>query len=123
MDASLMESQVIVSGDEHVIHIYNEPALADFFFKNCVHHHLECGWGICQSEEHHCRFEEAFVGNKGCFPFISPSNANIVIPPSYIELSKERSSLGLVDELGNQWQWIGISDHPLIESSIVLHWS
>jgi len=91
-----------------------------FFLKDGVHHHLKGGRGVGQPKEHDRWFEQPFVSNKGCFPLVSPSNANVVISPSYVKLGKQGSSAGLVYELGNQRERVRVSNGPLIQTSVVL---
>ena len=97
MNAFLVEDWVVVGGDEHVIHVDDEPTFAKFFFKNSVHHHLEGSRGVGHAEEHHHRFEESLVSNKCCLPLVSVSDSHVIIPPPYIEFSKEGSTPCLVN--------------------------
>src|SRR5712675_1706828 len=91
-----------------------------FLLKDGVHHHLKGGWGVGQSKEHDRWFEQPFVSDEGCFPLVSLSDTNIIVSPSYVELSKQGSSAGLIYELGNQREWVRISNGPLVQTSVVL---
>src|SRR5882672_2146190 len=97
MNAFLVEGRVVMSGNKHIIHVDDEPSFAKFFFEDSVHHHLESGRGVGQTEEHHHWFEEPFVGDEGCFPLIAIPNSYIVVSPSYIEFSEQSSASCFVD--------------------------
>jgi hypothetical protein len=56
--------------------------------ENVIHHCLEGGRAISESEEHDERFKESAVGPKSSLPFISGLNANIVEAPADIQLSE-----------------------------------
>jgi hypothetical protein len=43
--------------DGHIVHVNREPSLCDFDRENRVHHCLEGGWRVCESEEHYGWFE------------------------------------------------------------------
>src|SRR5712671_6305926 len=109
-----MKGETIVSHDQHVIHINDELSFSEFFFKYCVHHHLEGGWGVSQAEEHDSWFKEAFIGNESRLPFVSSPDANIVIAPSYVKFSEQCSGSSFIDELRNEWEGVSISDSPLV---------
>src|SRR5712671_3674913 len=101
MDAFLVVSQVIVRGNQHIVHVDDEPSFVNFVLEDGVHHHLKGGWGICQPEEHDRWFKQSFIGDKGCFPLVSPSNADVVVSPSNVEFSEQSPGTGFVYELGN----------------------
>ena len=73
MDAFPVVDWVVIHGDQHVIHVDDEPSFMHFFLEDGVHHHLEGGWQIGQSEEHHSGFEQPFVSDEGRLPFVSSS--------------------------------------------------
>ncbi len=52
---SLIFFALSVDGD--IVHIYGEPALSNFRAEDGVHHHLEGGGRVCESEEHYGWFE------------------------------------------------------------------
>src|SRR5712675_2212788 len=116
-----MVGWIIVCGDQHIVHVDNEPSFVDLVLEDGVHHHLEGGWGIRQAEEHDCWFEQSFIGNKGCFPFVSLSNADVIIPPPYVELGKQSSGASFVYKLGNQREGVRVSNRPLVQPSIILN--
>ena len=61
------------------------------------------------------------VGLKGTFPLISLANANIVVPPTNIQLGEVFGPAKLIDELQNEGYGVVIFDHHCIECSVVLH--
>jgi hypothetical protein len=68
-------------------------------YKDGVHKSLESGRGVSQSEQHHSRFEQAVVSGKHGLPFVPSLNANVVIPPTYVELSEESSLMETVNDV------------------------
>jgi hypothetical protein len=72
--------------DQDVVHIDREPIFSQFFNEDCIHHGLEGGWGVGETEKHDSGFEEAFVGNECHLPLVLFLDADIVVPPSYVEL-------------------------------------
>ena len=52
--------------------------------KDLVHHGLERGRGIAESEEHDCGFEGSSMANKCCFPFVSFLNPYVYVSPSKV---------------------------------------
>jgi hypothetical protein len=58
-----------------------------------VHHQLEAGWGIGESEEHHHWFKEALVHLECGLPLVAIADSNVVVPPLDIKLCKECQSV------------------------------
>jgi len=85
-----------------------------------IHELLESGGGIGETEEHDGGFEEAFVGNKGGFPLVSVFDSDIVIAPSDIELGEYFGVFEFVDEVGDQWERVGIPNSVFIKIPVVL---
>ena len=77
---------VVCGVDENVVHIDSEPVFSEFFGEYRVHHRLECGGGVCESEEHDSWFEQSLVSDEGCLPFVSFLNADVVVSPPDVEL-------------------------------------
>ena len=74
--------------NEDVVHVNREPSFSEFFLEQGVHHSLEGGWGVGESEEHDTRFEEAFIRNEGRLPFIALLDVNVIVSPSDVEFSE-----------------------------------
>jgi hypothetical protein len=55
-----------------------------------VHHGLEGGWGVGEAEKHHHRFEQSSVCFECGLPLVAVAYVDVVIPPSDIQLRKER---------------------------------
>ena len=92
------------------IQIYHYHPFRDQVFKYCVHQHLEGGWAVGQSEEHHKWLVEASVGPESCFPFVTIFHLDIVKSPTYIKLSEVLSSLQLIDEFRDEREQVLIFD-------------
>src|SRR6202167_6434253 len=80
---------VSVIDDENIVHIDLEPALSDFDGEYCIHHILESCRRVCQAKEHYRWFVDSALRNKCCLPFVAFANADIIIAPTDIHLSKK----------------------------------
>jgi hypothetical protein len=75
--------------DEDVIKVYTNHAFHDEVLENVVHHHLEGGGRISESEKHHQGLIEAAISMKHCLPLVTILHPNILVPPLHIELGEE----------------------------------
>ena len=82
--------------------------------EDLVHHFLERGMRVTETEIHNERFEGPFVRGKCNLPFIAFANSHIVISPLKIHLREEFTTFQLVNKLRNKWQPIVILNGPLI---------
>ena len=82
---------------EHVVHVDVKPSFADHISKDVVHHSLERSWGVAQSEEHYCWFEQSFVCFERCFSLVAVFNAYVVVFRAYVHLGEPGISFDLVD--------------------------
>ena len=99
-----MLSAFLVSGsvggeDEEVIHIDDKPSFSDHVPEGIVYESLEGGGGVGETEEHNCRFKEAFMGDEGGFPLVSVFDAEVVVAPSNIKLGEDFSISEFIDEV------------------------
>jgi hypothetical protein len=51
------------------------------------------------------------------------SNLNIVVTPVDVECREERFALELFKNVGDLGYGIDVSDRPLVDFAVVLHWS
>ncbi len=56
--------------DSYVVHVDGYTPFIDEVTEDGVHHHLKCGQGVGQAEEHDHWFVQALVGYKCCFPAV-----------------------------------------------------
>ena len=56
--------------------------------KDVVHHSLEGGRGVAQPEEHDSGLIESPVCLEGCLPLVTFLDANVVVPPSDVQLGE-----------------------------------
>ena len=75
--------------DKEVVHVDDEPSFSDHVAKRVIHEALEGGGGVGKPEEHHSGFEEAFVGDEGCFPLVTVFDLYVVVPPPNVEFSED----------------------------------
>ena len=97
-----------------VIHINDKPTFSDVVGKVIVHKGLE-GWGrSAEAEEHYCWFKQSQLSDKYSLPFISFFDANIVIPPTDIELGEVGELSQVVDEISDEGEGVGVFDSVVI---------
>jgi len=78
---------------------------------------------VGETKVHDQGFKKSMVRSEGCFPLITLSDTHIVISPIYIQLH-EVLGFGfqnLVDNIGDEGEWVGVLHHHCIEFSVVLH--
>jgi hypothetical protein len=121
LEIGLLGVQFSVNCD--IIHVYREPSLGHFLTKDRVHHHLEGGRRIGETEEHDHVFKEPFWGEKGSFPFICLFNLNVVVSPSDVKLGEQGTSAEAINGLGNEGGDISVFLSPFVDWAIVLYWS
>ena len=101
--------------DEDIIHINCNVAFVDEFVENVIHHRLEGRGGICEAKEHDHGFEEASIRLERGFPLITITHTNVVIPPTDIQLRKERRPVAVhsresIHEFSNEREWGSIAN-------------
>jgi len=107
--------------DEDVIKVYTYSPFHDEVPEYVIHHGLEGGWAVCETEEHYQRFEQSLVGLKGCLPLVTLTNVNIVVPPANIQLGEILGLAKLIDEFRDEGYGVAIFDQHCIQCSVVLH--
>ena len=85
----VMQGEIVLGVDAHVIHVDFEPFFCDHVCTDVVHKHLKGGRCIGKSEEHDCWFVESKGGDECCFPLVFLPKPNVVIPTSDVELGEE----------------------------------
>ena len=116
----MVEGKVVFGVDTNVIHINFQPFFYYYVGKDVVHKGLECRWCIAKSEEHHCWFEESKGGDKGGFPLVFFTNADVVITPPDVEFHEEGDILHVINEFWDERQRICIPNGVGIEIPVVL---
>ena len=85
-----------------------------------IHKPLECGGGVSHTEEHHHRFEEAFVSKEGTFPLVAILDTYVVITPTNVELGEEFGLFQFIYEVSDERERVGIMDGMLVEIPVIL---
>src|SRR6266481_3973418 len=109
--------------DQNVVHVYGHEAFINELLENVVHHGLEGSWAVGETKVHDEGFEKSKACSESSFPLITLFDTHIVISPTYIQL---REVLGfgfrnLVDNIGDEGEWVGVLHHHGIELLVVLH--
>jgi hypothetical protein len=82
----------------------SDDSFHDEVLEDVVHHSLEGGGRISESEKHHQGFKKSAIHTKCCLPLIAFLHLNIVVTPSYVELRKVFCTTKLVDEFRDEWE-------------------
>src|ERR1700677_4868463 len=98
-------------------------SLVNEVLQDGVHHCLERGGRIGESEEHDRRFKAASVHSEGGFPFVSFFDSKIVITPPKIHFGKVFRTSEFVDEFRDERKGVIILNGMRIKISIILTWS
>ena len=107
-------------GDDHdVVNINNYNVI--HVCEDLVHHGLERGRGVAESEEHDSGFVGSSMANKRGFPFVTVLDPDVVVSPQKIYLCEVPRSLELVDELRDEWKRVIVPYCVLVQVPVVLH--
>ena len=106
--------------DQNIVQVHHYDPFGYKSSEDVIHHSLEGGGAVGHSKEHHKRFEEAAVGAKGCFPFISGLNAYVIETPADIKFYEVLGSVELGDEFGDKGEGVSVLDSYSIQRAIVL---
>src|ERR1700677_2596253 len=98
-------------------------SLVNEVLQDGVHHCLERGGGIGESEEHDRRFKAASVHSEGGFPFGSFFDSKIVITPPKIHFGEVFRTSEFVDKFGDEGKGIIILNSVRVKVAIILAWS
>ncbi|KAG5334842.1 hypothetical protein C0989_002805 [Termitomyces sp. Mn162] len=74
--------------DEDVVDIYTHYALCNEVLEDVIHHGLESGRAVGESEEHNKQLEQSLVGPEGGLPLISFLDMHIVVAPLDIQFNE-----------------------------------
>jgi hypothetical protein len=107
--------------DEDVVEVYVNHTFHDEVLENVIHHHLEGGGRVSESEKHHQWLVEATISTTRCLPLVTLFHSNILVPPSYIELREEFRAVKLIHQFRDEGKRIVILDHDGVECAIVLY--
>ena len=88
-----------MSTNGQVVHVDDKPSFPDVVSKIEVHKCLKRQWRATKSKEHYRWFKQSKRCDEGSLPFITLLDSNVIIPPPYIELGKERELAKIVDKV------------------------
>jgi len=88
--------------------------------EDLIHYSLESSRAVSHSKEHHEGFEEAVIGAKDYFPFISGLDMYIIKAPADVEFCEVFSSVKLRDEFRDEGERISVLDSHGVQHTIVL---
>ena len=106
--------------DQNVVQVYHYNPFGYESSEDVIYYSLEGSGTVDHSEEHYKRLEEAVVGVKGCFPFISGLDTYVIETPSDIKFCEVPGSAELGDELGDERKRVPVLDSYSVQCAIVL---
>ncbi|KAG6859862.1 hypothetical protein C0993_003367 [Termitomyces sp. T159_Od127] len=109
-----------VSVDEDVIKVYAHYTLHDEVSEDVIHHCLESGWTVGESEEHDKGFKQSTIGLEGSLPLISFLNVHIVVAPPDVQFGEVPRPPEIIDELGDEEERVAILHHHGVKDPVVL---
>ncbi len=91
MDYLSVSGEVSPSGDEYIIHVYEE--FGGVFVGEALEHTIHCTGEGCgrvgEAEEHYTGLEQAKRCFKGGSPLILFPDANVIVSPAYVEFGED----------------------------------
>ncbi len=91
MDYLSVSGEISSSGDEYIIHIYEE--LGGVFVGEASEHTIHCAGegcrGVGEAEEHYMGLEQAKRCFKGSSPLVLFPDANVIVSPAYVEFGED----------------------------------
>jgi len=99
---------------EDIIEVYHYKDISHVL-EDVVHKGLKCSGSIGESHQHDQEFEGAIVHPEGCFPLMACCDTNIVVASMEVELGVDLCAAQLVEEVGNEWNWVLILSSDLVE--------
>ena len=106
--------------DENIIHVYRYLTFSYSVCEYRVHEGLKGGRTVCHAKVHYSWLEQSSVRDNSSLPFISLSDTNVMIPPSYVEFGEVLRLRQSVDYVCGQGEWIPIFNSDFVKSAIVL---
>ena len=79
----------VPSVDGYVVHVDCDTSFVDEVVEYGVHHSLEGGRGVGQSEEHNHGFVEPLVRYEGCLPSVLRFDEDFVVSPFDVEACEQ----------------------------------
>src|SRR5260370_38061346 len=107
--------------DEDVIHVANSFIVIDKGAEDVVHHCLEGGQQVAQSKEHDEQLEESSVHGEGHLPLIPFLQLDIVEAPMEVQGGEPFCITQPGEHVRDQWKWVGVLHHDLVQLLVVLH--
>ena len=96
--------------NQNVVQVHYDNPFHYNSSEDIVHYSLEDSGTVGHSKEHHEGFEEAVIGMKGHFPFISGLDACIIETPADIQFCEVLGSAELRDEFRDEGKRISVLD-------------
>ena len=107
--------------DEDVVEVNTDDTERDEVVEDFVHHGLEGGGAVGQSEVHDEGFEQAAVGAKRRFPLVAFADANVVVAPADVELREVFRAFETMDEVVDEGEGVAVLSRDEVERAIVLY--
>jgi len=83
--------------------------------EDMIHEGLKCSGCIGETHGHNQELKRAISSAKGCLPLVASGNANIVVASVQVELGIDLGTAELVEQVGDEWDWVPILPGDLVE--------
>src|SRR5882724_560151 len=107
-----------VREDEDVIEVDHYKDISHVS-EDMVHEGLKCSQSIGKSHWHDQELESTVACLEGCLPLMARCDMNIIVASAEVELGVDLCAAQLVEEVGNEWNWVLILLSDLVEVSEV----
>ena len=117
----------ILGSDCDVVHMDSDCCPSGLMLSNGVtvqriHHGLECGRRVSKAEEHHSGFVKPSSRLKRRFVLVSCLDADVVVPPLYVQLCVDHGPSQFSDQCGDEGEWVLVAHCPFVDVSVILYW-
>ena len=96
--------------DQNIVQVHYDNPFRYDGSEDIIYHSLEGSGAVGYSKKHYKGFEEAMVGAKGCFLFISGLDAYIIETPADIQFCEVPGSVELRDKFEDEGERISVLD-------------
>jgi hypothetical protein len=87
--------------DDAIIHEYQKSSFLYFVLEYGVHHHLKCGWQVCEPKKHDGGLKQPFWGQECHLPFVAWFDLDIVVSPPYVKLCEQGAPHESINDRGD----------------------
>ena len=87
----------------------------------CIHHGLERGRRVSETEEHYSRFVKSPSRFERRLVFVPCLDTDVVVPPSYVQLRVDHGPSQVSDQGSDEGERILIAHCPFVNIPVILY--